>query len=627
MTKDIGRGYNAKALRYDVIMIAVSSVLLVAASVLGSVYTEMSKWLRLLMYLVPFVTAGAPALVDALDRLLHGKLLDEAFLISAAAIIALCMGEYPAAVAVMLFYRTGKTLERFALAKRRHYAAGLSDIRPSHAWAEVNGELKKLDPSRVPAGAVIAIAPGERIPLDGVILDGSSTIDTSPLTGRKAQHEVSVGEAVVSGCMNLSGALRVRVSVPFRDSTVVKVIELAERSCGSVSRQEAFITRFSRIYTPLLAVCAVLLAVIPAFVDGNWSEWTGRALVLLAVSGTGALFVSVPLSFFGGIYSAARSGALIKSADRLETLAAVGTAVLDKTGTVTEGSFSVTGIEPVGISSAELISLAAGAEGRSAHPIAFALRRACPQLPARNLVSDVHEIPGRGVSATVCGREVLVGNAALMNAAGIRFSEVKTKKALVYVAVDGSYSGYILIDDRIKDGAKETVRELHALGVENIVMLTGDADATGRSVGNSLGVNDIMTELLPEDKLVALQELLREKHDGSLMFIGDGISDAAVIARADVGAAIGVLGKNEAMDFADVILMDDDIRAVPLAMRTAKRTVAIAKQNTWLIILGKLALIALGAAGTISLWPAVFADTLILVIAVINSIRTLKIPQ
>lgn len=625
MSRKQSRSHGVKALRYDLIMIAVSSVLLIAASVLCSVYSEMSKWLRLLLYLLPYLAAAAPTLVDALDRLLHGKLFEEELLMSLASVCAMCIKEYPAAVAIMLFYRAGKAFERYFTGRSLRAAREISDVLPSYAWAEVNGQLRKLDPSRVPAGAVIVVGTGERIPLDGVLLEGSGTVDTSPLTGKSKPRRLRTGDKVVSGCINLEDPLRVRVSEPFRESTAVKLLDIVEAACASSAGRESVASIYRRFLTPLIAAAALVLAIVPPFMDGNWSQWIGRAAAMLALSYPGALLVSVPLSFLGGICSAAKSGIFFKGVGRMETLSSVGTAVLDKTGTVTEGSYSVTAIEPVGISSAELLSLAAGADSRSSHPVALALRRACSKLPAASLVTEVQEIPGRGVKAKVCGREVLVGSAALMNSEGVTFPEARTKSSLVYVAIDGNYSGYILIDDRVKEGAKESVRELHALGVENVVMLTGDAEVTGRSVGHSLGVNDIMTGLLPSDKVVALGELLREKHDGCLIFIGDGVSDAAVLSRADVGLAIGVYSDKKAMTAADVLLMDDDIRKAPLAVKLAQRTVSVANQNIALSLLAKLALTLLAGLGLIGLWPAVFADTAVLIIATINSIRTFKI--
>lgn len=625
MSKKQSQASGSKALRYELIMIAASSVLLIAASVICSIYSEMSKWLRLLLYLIPYVIAAAPTLVDALDRLLRGKLFEEELLMSAASVCALCIGEHPAAVAVMLFYRAGKAFERYFTNKSLRAAGEISDVLSEYAWAEVNGQLRKLDPSRVPAGAVIVVAPGERVPLDGVLLEGSGSVDTSPLTGKSAPRRLRAGDTVVSGCVNLDEPLRIRVSEPLRESTAVKLLDIIDTACTSKAHRESAASIYRRFVTPFIALTALVLAIVPPFMDGEWAQWIGRAAAMLALSYPGALLVSVPMSFLGGICSGAKSGIFFKSYSKMETLSSVGTAVLDKTGTVTEGSFSVTAVEPVGISSAELLSLAAGADSRSSHPVALALRRACSKLPAASLVSEVQEIPGRGVKALVCGREVLVGNAALLSSEQIAFSEVRTKSSLVYVALDGNYSGYILIDDRVKEGAKESVRELHSLGVENVVMLTGDAEITGRSVGHSLGVNDIMTGLLPGDKVVAVGELLREKHDGCLIFIGDGVSDAAVLSRADVGLAIGAFGSGQAMEASDVVLMDDDIRKAPLALKLAQRTVSTANFNIWLSLLAKLALTVLAAVGLIGLWPAVFADTAVLVIATINSIRTFKI--
>ena len=610
-------------IRRDILIIAISAVLLAAVWIITGKVSGMKSWLILLLFLVPYLIAGFETLKEAAEKLLRGRLLEEDFLMAIASIGAICVGEYPEAVAVMLFYRIGECFERYAVGRSRSSIAELMDIRPDYACIEQGGELKHVDPAKVRLGTVITVSPGERIPLDGVVMDGSSTVDTSALTGESMPREVGVGQSVISGCVNLTGVLKVRVTSSFKESTVSKVLELVEHSASRKSRQEALITRFARIYTPVVVGLAVVLAVVPSIITGEWMEWIRRALTFLVVSCPCALVVSVPLTFFGGLGGASRHGILIKGSNYLEALAQASTVVVDKTGTVTEGSFSVTGVEPIGISSADLITLAAAAESYSNHPIAYSLRRACPQMPDSNLISNVREIPGRGVEANVCGRRVLVGNAALMTSNGIKPRSTDHHNSVVHVAADGIYGGYIIIDDRVKEGAKEAVEELYELGIEKTVMLTGDTDATGRAVGNALGVNDVMTELLPGDKVTAVEELLRGKHTGTLVFVGDGVNDAPVLARSDVGVAMGVLGSDAAIEAADVVLMDDDIRKLPLALRICKRTVRIAKQNIWFSLAVKFVIMLLGALGIVGMGVAVFGDVGVLILAILNASRAL----
>lgn len=614
-----GRG----SMKRDILLIAISAVLLAAVWIATEKIRGMSSWLVLVLFLIPYLVAGFGTLSEAAGKLLRGRLLEEDFLMAIASIGALCVGEYPEAVAVMLFYRIGECFEHYAVGKSRSSIAELMDIRPDYACVEVDGELKHVDPARVRIGTIITVSPGERIPLDGIVMDGGSTVDTSALTGESMPREVSAGQNVISGCVNLTGVIRVRVTSSFKESTVSKVLELVEHSSSRKSKQEALITRFARVYTPVVVGLAVALAVIPSIITGEWMEWIRRALTFLVVSCPCALVVSVPLTFFGGLGGASRQGILIKGSNYLEALAHASTVVMDKTGTVTEGSFSVTGVEPVGISSADLITLAAAAESYSNHPIAYSLRRACPQMPDSKLITDVREIPGRGIEANVCGRRVLVGNAALMTSNGIKPRGTGQHSSVVHVAADGIYAGYIIIDDRVKEGAKEAVRELYELGIEKTVMLTGDTDATGRAVGHALGVNDVMTELLPGDKVTAVEELLREKHTGTLVFVGDGVNDAPVLARSDVGVAMGVLGSDAAIEAADVVLMDDDIRKLPLALKICKRTIRIAKQNIWFSLAVKFVIMLLGALGIVGMGIAVFGDVGVLILAILNASRAL----
>lgn len=613
-----------QTLKRDIILILIGAALFVGVWIYTSSQPNINQWLMLGLFLVPYLVLGFEIISDAIIKLLHGELFDEYFLMTVASIGALCIGEYPEAVAVMLFFRIGECFEDYAVDKSRRSIAELMDIRPDYACVEVDGVLQKFDPNTIPVGTVITVTPGERIPLDGVIMDGESSVDTSALTGESMPRTVKKGQQVVSGCVNLSGVLRIRVSSTYKESTVSKMLELVEHSANSKSRREALVTRFAKVYTPVVVALAVLLAVIPSLVDGNWLEWIRRALIFLVISCPCALVISVPLSFFGGIGCASKHGILIKGSTYLEALADTSTVVMDKTGTVTEGSFSVTGVEPIGISGADLITLAAAAECYSSHPIALSLRKACKSLPDRRLVTNVRELTGRGIEANVCGRRVLVGNAALMTSNGITPKTPTEHATIVHVAADGIYGGYIVIDDRIKDGAKQAVSDLYRLGVESTVMLTGDGKRTAQAVATALGVNNVYSELLPSDKVIAVEELLRQKHTGTLLFVGDGINDAPVLARSDVGIAMGALGSDAAVEAADVVLMDDDVRKLPLAIEISQHTVGIAKQNIAFSLTVKFVIMLLGALGIAGMWLAVFADVGVLILAVLNATRTLR---
>lgn len=616
-----------QTLMRDIITILLGAALLAGVWIYTNSEPNLNQWIVLGMFLVPYLVLGFEIISDAIVKLLHGEFFDEYFLMTVASIGALCIGEYPEAVAVMLFFRIGECFEDYAVGRSRRSIAELMDIRPDYACVEVGGVLQKFDPNTIPVGTIITVTPGERIPLDGLIMDGESSVDTSALTGESMPRTVKKGQQVVSGCVNLSGVLRIRVSSTYKESTVSKMLELVEHSANSKSRREALVTRFAKVYTPVVVVLAVLLAVIPSLVDGNWLEWIRRALIFLVISCPCALVISVPLSFFGGIGCASKHGILIKGSTYLEALADTSTVVMDKTGTVTEGSFSVTGVEPIGISGADLITLAAAAECYSNHPIALSLRSACKSLPDSSLVTNVRELAGRGIEANVCGRRVLVGNAALMVSNGITPKTPTEHATIVHVAADGIYGGYIVIDDRIKDGAKQAVSDLYRLGVESTVMLTGDGKRTAQAVATALGVNNVYSELLPSDKVIAVEELLRQKHAGTLLFVGDGINDAPVLARSDVGVAMGALGSDAAVEAADVVLMDDDIRKLPLAIEISQHTVDIAKQNIVFSLIVKFAIMLLGALGIAGMWLAVFADVGVLVLAVLNATRTLRIDE
>lgn len=611
----------------EYLAIILCALLLIAAMAVSNIFEDMNSWLKLAIFLVPYLICGLDVLREAVEKLFRGEFLDEDFLMSVASIGALCIGEYPEAVAVMLFFRIGEAFEERAEDRSRRSISRLMNIRPDYACVESGGRIRRVEPERVRVGTEIIVSPGEKIPLDGVITYGSTTVDTSALTGESMPRSYGVGSTVASGCINISGVIRVRVTSRFSESTVSKILKLVEDSAKHKSRRERFITRFARIYTPVVVAIAVLLALIPSFITGEWAEWISRSLIFLVISCPCALVISVPLAFFGGIGGASRAGILIKGSNYLEALSEAGIVVLDKTGTVTQGSFSVTHVEPVGISAKDLLMLAAAAESYSSHPIATSLRNACETLPDASLITNVREIPGRGVAAVVCGRNILVGNEKLMYAEGITTLQPKVNATVVHVAADGCYGGYIVIDDRIKDGAKDSVKALYSLGVEKTVMLTGDNGATGRAVAYALGVNDVMTELLPDDKVVAVRELMRENHYGSLVFVGDGVNDAPVLARSDVGVAMGVMGSDAAIEAADVVLMDDDIRKLPLAITISRRTVRIAKQNIWFSLAVKFVIMLLGAFGVAGMWGAVFADVGVLILTLFNSARAMIIPE
>ena len=611
----------------DIFIILLSAVLLIAVWVVTDKYSMPVKWLIPLMFLVPYLLSGYDIILEAFEKLFHGELLDEDFLMTAASAGAMCLGDYQEAIAIMLLYRIGECFEHYAVVKSRRSVSELMDIRPEYACIERNGSLLRVDPASVRVGSVITVSPGERIPLDGTVVDGESSVDTSALTGESMPRDVSVGDDIFSGCVNINGMLRIKVTSSYKNSTVARILELVDSAAQSRSKHENIVTRFARVYTPIVVTLAVLIGTVPPLITGLWADWLRRALIFLVISCPCALVISVPLSFFGGIGCASRNGILIKGPTCLEALCKVGTVVMDKTGTVTEGSFTVTEIMPVGISSDELLMLAAAAESYSSHPIAVSLKNACKTMPDSSLVTNVRELPGRGVEATVCGRRVLVGNTALMSANGISYRQPRSSTTAVHVAADGSYGGYIVIDDRIKEGARQTVRELYELGVGQTVMLTGDTEATAQAVGSALNVNSVYSGLLPEDKVIAVRELSDPNKKTNLVFMGDGINDAPVLAAADIGVAMGVLGSDAAIEASQVVIMDDDLRKLPLAMRISKQTVSIARQNIIISLLCKLAVLILGAFGIADMWLAVFADVGVLILVIINALRTFRIKK
>lgn len=599
---------------------------------IGAVLLPVPHWIpvggvwKLFLYLIPYAAVGGDVLWKAARNLLHGRVFDENFLMSVATVGALCLGEYPEAVAVMLFYQVGELFEDLAADRSRKSISSLMEIRPDFANLEEGGVLRRVDPEEVAVGDTIAVRPGERIPLDGTVLEGSSSVNTSALTGESLPREVTAGEEVISGCVNLSGLLRVQVSRSFEESTVSKILELVEHSAAKKAKTERFITRFSRFYTPAVVAGAVLLAVLPPLLfHGIWSEWIQRALIFLVISCPCALVISIPLSFFGGIGGASRRGILIKGGNYLEALANAEIVVFDKTGTLTEGAFRVTAVHPEQVPEQELLELAALAECYSEHPISRSLKEACKNAPDRSAVSDVQEIPGRGVRVRIGEKSVSVGSAKLMEEEGVRGKDCELSGTIVHVAVDGTYMGHIVISDEVREDSAEAVSRLRRLGIRSVVMLTGDARAVGESVAARLGLDEVHAELLPAGKVEQVERLLRGKSKrGSLVFVGDGINDAPVLSRADVGIAMGGLGSDAAIEAADVVLMDDRPSKVADAILIARRTLRIARQNIVFALSVKFLVLALGALGLAGMWEAVFADVGVSILAILNASRTLN---
>ena len=579
-----------------------------------------------LAYLIPYLVIGWDVLWKALRNIKNGQVFDENFLMSLATVGAFACGEYGEAVAVMLFYQVGELFQSVAVHRSRRSIAQLMDIRPDFANVEREEGLVQVDPEEVQVGELILVKPGERVPLDGTVEEGTSALDTAALTGESLPRDVGVGDEVVSGCVNLSGALRVRVKKPYGQSTVARILDLVENSSAKKARSEQFITRFARVYTPAVVVAAVVLAVLPPVLGfGTWNMWFTRALNFLVVSCPCALVISIPLSFFGGIGGASRRGILVKGGNYLETLARTQTVVFDKTGTLTQGKFSVTQILPQGMEEGELLEKAALAEGYSTHPISQAIRRQAGELDLSRL-GEVEELAGMGVRAQVDGRAVLAGNRKLMAHFAISLPQGEDPVGtVVHVAVDGVYAGCLVIADQVKPGAAEALEQLKKTGVSRTVMLTGDAPQVGEAVGRALGLDQVHAGLLPGDKVEWVERLLAEKAPGTaLAFVGDGINDAPVLSRADVGVAMGAMGSDAAIEAADVVLMDDDLSKLPQAVAIARKTLRVVKENTIFAIGIKLAVLVLSAFGLVGLWWAVFADVGVSVLAILNASRMLR---
>lgn len=583
-------------------------------------------WLRLFTFLIPYAVIAWDVLWRAVRNIAHGQVFDENFLMSLATVGALATGEYPEAVFVMLFYQVGELFQSYAVDQSRKSITSLMDIRPDYANIEVDGQLRQVDPEDVAVGDTIVIKAGERIPLDGVVLEGNSNVDTAALTGESLPREAQPGDDVISGCVNLSGLLRVRVTKAFEESTVAKILDLVENSSSKKAKAENFITKFARYYTPAVVLAAVALALLPPlFTSIQWVDSIQRALNFLVVSCPCALVISVPLSFFGGIGGASKNGILVKGGNYLEVLAKTELVVFDKTGTLTRGVFNVTAIHPDHCGEAQLLELAALAESYSDHPISRSLKEAYGKELDASRVSNVEELSGRGVRATVDGRQICAGNDKLMEDIGVSWHPCHRVGTTVHVASDGVYLGHIVISDEVKPDAKEAITALKACGVRRTVMLTGDAKAVGESVAQELGLDEVHTQLLPADKVTRVEALLGEvSPKGALAFVGDGINDAPVLSRADIGIAMGGLGSDAAIEAADIVLMDDKPSKLADAIRIARRTLAIVRQNIVFALAVKFLVLALSAAGVANMWEAVFADVGVSVIAILNAMRALK---
>lgn len=611
------------------IRIIITAVLLVALKLLieFSVLPE-TGIPTLCMYLIPYVVIGYDIIKKAFKGIIHGRPFDENFLMAVATIGAIATGEYSESAAVMLFYQIGELFQSYAVGKSRKSISTLMDIRPDYAWIDgENGEQVQVDPSTVEVGTVITVRPGERVPIDGVIVGGASTVDTVALTGESVPSRVGEGDNVLSGCINLSGALKIKTEKQFSESTASKILELAADAGAKKSRSEAFISRFARIYTPCICIGALALAVLPPVIrllmgmSGDWSSWIYRALTFLVISCPCALVISIPLTFFAGIGSAGKSGILVKGSGYMEMLSRVRTVAFDKTGTMTKGVFEVAGVHHSPLSSGQLIEYAALAEGYSGHPISRSLQKAYGKKVDNSRISDVTEHGGKGITALVDGARVAVGNDKLMRELGIEYLECHHTGTVVHVALEGEYAGHILIKDVIKPDAKEAIADLHALGITDTVMLSGDRDETAKKVGAELGIGRTIGSLMPADKVGVVENMLGK--NGAVAFVGDGINDAPVLARADVGIAMGALGSDAAIEAADVVIMNDSPRGIARAIRISRKCMRIVYENITFAIAVKLICLVLGATGHADMWLAVFADVGVMVIAVLNAIRAL----
>lgn len=602
--------------------ILISLVLLVAA------YTiPFGKTAANIVFLINYVLIGYDVLKKSGRNIMHGQVFDENFLMSIATVGAIAIGDFGEAVFVMLFYQVGELFQEIAVGKSRQSISELMEICPEYANIERDGSLVQIDPDELSVGDIIVVKPGEKIPVDGSVISGSSNLDTANLTGESVPRSVGAGDSVISGCINLSGVLNIRVEKEFTDSTVCKILDLVENASSNKAVSENFITKFAKYYTPAVVIGAALLAAVPPIFAGNWSMWLHRALIFLVISCPCALVISVPLSFFGGIGCASRNGILIKGSNYIEALSKCSVAVFDKTGTLTRGSFSVTGIYPAdGVEGGMLLRTAAYAECYSNHPIAASIKKAYAEEIDQGKLSDTEEIAGKGIKTVFEGKTVFAGNAALMRMADIKsVPSADCAATVVHISADNAYLGYIVISDEIKPGAADALRRMRDYGVAKLVMLTGDKREAGEETGKALGLDEVCTELLPGDKVAQVERLLAGKPKGkTLVYTGDGVNDAPVLSRADVGIAMGAMGSDAAIEAADIVLMDDDIEKIPLALKISAKTLRIVHENIVFALAVKALVLLLGAAGMANMWEAVFADVGVSVIAILNAMRTLR---
>ena len=610
---------------------------ILVAAVLMIVFSQLpvEGYVRFLLFMIPYLVIGYDILKKAFKGILNRQVFDENFLMAVATVGAIVLGDYTEGVAVMLFYQIGELFQSYAVGKSRRNISELMDIRPDYANIERDGKLEKVDPDEVEIGSVIVVQPGEKIPIDGVVTEGKTTLNTSALTGESLPREVAPGDEVISGCINMTGVLKIRTTKEFGESTVSKILDLVENSSSKKSRSEHFISKFARYYTPAVCYGALALAVLPPLVRmlamglaPEWGNWIYRALTFLVISCPCALVISIPLSFFAGIGGASREGILVKGSNYLETLAQTRYVVFDKTGTMTQGVFEVSGVHHNEMEEARLLEYAALAESASSHPISKSLQKAYGKAIDRSRVTDIEEISGNGVTAKVDGIPVAAGNAKLMERLGIPYKECHHVGTVVHMAVNGAYAGHILISDLLKPNAKEAITSLNHAGIEKTVMLTGDSKKVADQVAKELGIGEVYSELLPADKVSKVEELLKEKNaKAKLVFVGDGINDAPVLSRADIGIAMGALGSDAAIEAADVVLMDDDPLKISKAIRIARKCMRIVYENIYFAIGIKVLCLILGALGIANMWLAIFADVGVMVLAVLNAIRVLFVKK